>query len=62
MDISISKSIDIREDYLLKKDNLLELLLQDKTTSKNIIWATDSYESKGEFFAPRANINAGLIT
>ena len=31
-----SKNIDIREDYLLKKDNLLEILLQDKNTSKNI--------------------------
>lgn len=35
------ETIDIREDYLLKKDNLLEILLQDKTTGKNIRWATD---------------------
>lgn len=27
----ITNSIDIREDYLLKKDHLLEILLQDKT-------------------------------
>ena len=57
-----TQAIDIREDYLLKKDNLLELLLQDKTTSKNILWATDSYESKGDFFAPKALITADLIT
>ena len=57
-----SKNIDIREDYLLKKDNLLEILLQDKTTSKNILWATDSYESKGELFAPLAPITPDLVT
>lgn len=54
--------IDIREDYLLKKDHLLEILLQDKTTSKNILWATDSYESKGEKFAPLAPITTDLVT
>ncbi len=57
-----SQNIDIREDYLLKKDNLLEILLQDKTTDKSILWATDSYESKGELFAPLATITADLVT
>ena len=37
-------NIDIHEDYLFKKDNLLDILLQDKTTQHNLIWATDSYE------------------
>jgi hypothetical protein len=55
-------SIDIREDYLLKKDNLLEILLQDKTTGNNILWATDSYDSIGDLFAPTANITTDLIT
>lgn len=59
---TISKTIDIREDYLLKKDNLLELLLQDKTTSKNILWATDSYETKGELYGRKASITTNLIT
>jgi hypothetical protein len=58
----ICKSIDIHEDYLAKKDNLLEILLQDKTTSKNILWATDSYVHKGELFAPLANIKTDLVT
>jgi len=57
-----TKNIDIREDYLSKKDNLLEILLQDKTTSKNILWATDSYESKGEMFASLAPIKIDLVT
>jgi hypothetical protein len=55
-------SIDIREDYLLKKDKLLEILLQDKTTGKNILWATDSYEQKGEKFAPFESITTDLVT
>lgn len=55
-------NIDIREDYLLKNDHLLETLLQDKTTSQNILWATDSYESKGEMFASLAPITTDLVT
>jgi len=57
-----SNHIDIHEDYLLKKDDLLNILLQDKTTSKNILWATDSYDSNGDLFAPNANITTDLIT
>ena len=30
--------------------NVLDLLLQDKSTKKNIIWATDTYENLGEGF------------
>lgn len=55
-------NIDIREDYLLKKDDLLETLLQDKTTGKNILWATDSYEAKGKKFAPPSPITTDLVT
>jgi hypothetical protein len=55
-------NIDIREDYILKKDNLLGILLKDKTTGKNILWATDSYDSNGHLFAPTANITTDLIT
>jgi hypothetical protein len=55
-------TIDIREDYLLKKDDLLNILLQDKTTGKTILWATDSYDSNGDSFAPSAHITTDLIT
>jgi len=55
-------NIDIREDYLLKKDDLLDILLQDKTTGKNILWATDSYEQKGKKYAPLASITSDLVT
>lgn len=57
-----TQTIDIREDYLLKKDKLLEILLQDKTTGATILWATDSYEAKGKKFAPIAPIATNLIT
>jgi len=57
-----TNNIDIREDYLAKKGNLLEILLQDKTTSQNILWATDSYQSMGELFAPLATITTDLVT
>lgn len=59
---NINKDIDILEDYLLKKNDLLELLLQDKTTGENILWATDSYEQRGKRFAAKAPITTDLIT
>ncbi len=55
-------NIDIREDYLLKKDSLLDILLQDKTTGNTILWATDSYQSKGAMFAPNVPITSDLVT
>lgn len=57
-----TQTIDIREDYLLKKGHLLEILLQDKTTGNNIIWATDSYEKMGECYSFQSEIKTGLIT
>ena len=57
------KTIDIKENDLLKIDrSLLEILLQDKTTGKNIIWATDNYSSLGEKYSLGAEIKIELIT
>lgn len=40
--------IDINEKYLYSLDtSILKILLKDKTTKKNIIWATDEYLSLG---------------
>lgn len=36
--------------------NLLDLLLQDKSTKRNIIWATDSYEELGDGFRDKEQI------
>ncbi|MEY4458999.1 MAG: hypothetical protein RIT38_204 [Bacteroidota bacterium] len=57
-----TQSIDIKEDYLEKKDNLLDILLQDKTTGNNILWATDSYQNKGRGYAPLASITSDSVT
>lgn len=41
--------------------NVLDLLLQDKSTKKNIIWATDTYEGFGKGFADKVQMNANLL-
>ena len=41
-------NIDIKENRLVQFDRtLLEILLKDRTTGKNIIWATDNYAHYG---------------
>ena len=54
--------IDIKEGTLRRIDALLDILLIDHTTKRNIIWATDSYESLGEEFAPIKRIKPELVT
>ena len=61
--MSPEKSIDIKENDLLKIDrSLLEILLKDKTTGKNIIWATDNYSKYGELYTSEKEIKIELIT
>jgi len=55
-------NIDIAEDHLLKKGSLLDILLNDKTSGKNIIWATESYENRGAAYSSKAYIQPELIT
>lgn len=44
-------NININEKELFEKNpHVLELLLLDNTTKKNIIWATDSYKNRGYYF------------
>ncbi len=45
---------------MLKKE-ILEILLKDRTTNRNIIWATDDYCDKGEFYSKTAQIFPELI-
>jgi type II restriction enzyme len=54
--------IDIIESKLSREGILLDVLLIDRTTGKNIIWATDSYEQYGERFAADKKIIRSLIT
>lgn len=39
----------------------IKILLQDKTTKKNIIWATDSYASFGETYTDRSQITENQL-
>ncbi len=41
---------------------VLHILLQDKTTKKNIIWATSSYEQFGEQYADDRQITTEALT
>ena len=58
----VSPEIDIQESVLRRRGRLLELLLLDRSTGKNIIWATDSYAHLGTGFAPERQITESLIT
>lgn len=56
-------TIDISEESLSKEsDDLLKILLKDRTTKKNIVWATHSYELLGKGFAPSDRINPSKVT
>lgn len=55
-------SVDIKESRLHRAGSLLDTLLIDRTTGKNIVWATDSYEVFGKKFAPERQILPSLIT
>lgn len=56
-------SIDVLEDDIIRFDReLLGILLKDRTTQKNIIWATDDYVNMGEIFASSEQITPEKIT
>ena len=57
-----TSTIDISERVLRSKGDLLNELLIDRTTKKNIIWSTDSYLSRGKDFAPTKIITPDLVT
>ena len=40
---------------------VLDVLLQDKTTKKNIIWATDTYAEFGKGFADKAQLDVSTL-
>ena len=54
----MKKIIDIKANPI---SSLLKVLLQDKTSKKNIIWATDTYEEYGEGFLDYEQISAGFL-
>lgn len=53
---------DIKENNLYRLDSrLLEILLIDRTTRKNLIWATDNYASRGPGYKSSDNISVYAI-
>lgn len=55
--------VNISEDEIVEFDKeLLDILLYDRTTNHNIIWATDDYQEKGEGFTRTDHITAATIT
>ena len=59
----MSEPIDILEDRLLHDEpGLLEVLLVDHSTQKNIFWATDSYLAEGEGYGWHDCIMVSAIT
>lgn len=57
-----ASNIDIKESILRRTGDLLDILLVDRTTKKNIIWATDSYENLGKEFESNNRIKPELVT
>ena len=55
--------IDIKENYIkCLDDELLSILLKDRSSGKNIIWATDIYAEKGAQYDSWEPITVKLIT
>ncbi len=55
--------IDIKENYIYHLDKeLLAILLKDRTTDKNIIWATDNYKMYGYGYDENDSITIEAIT
>ena len=54
----MEKLIDIGSNPVA---SLLDLLLADKSTKRNIIWATDTYEELGHGFADKEPIDEKLL-
>ena len=42
--------------------SMLPILLRDRTTKRNIIWATDTYAAYGEEYSAKESISASLVT
>ena len=54
---------DVKENYILQIDNkLLEILLRDRSTNANIIWATSNYAKHGKGYSENDHILIFNIT
>ena len=59
----MSNLVDVKENYIYHLDNeLLEILLKDHSSGKNIIWATDNYASRGSGYQKNDYITVISVT
>ena len=54
----MAELIDLNNAYV---QSLLPMLLSDKTTRKNIVFATESYADQGEYYGPTREITENLL-
>lgn len=55
--------VDVDENTLFRKSSeLLKILLTDRTTNRNIIWATNTYENMGNGFSAKDTITIKHVT
>lgn len=53
---------DIKEnDIIILYPQIMDILLKDRTTNKNIVWATEDYEYLGEIYKAECEITPDLI-
>jgi len=58
-----NEALDVKEnDVLNSNSTILEILLKDRTTEGNILWATDNYKHMGGMYSENMPIEIGLIT
>ncbi len=63
MNLNLEELVDVKENNILNINYcLLDILLKDRTTGKNIIWATDMYETKGSSYSSSSQITIDQIT
>ena len=56
------RAVDISETELAKDSkSLLQILLKDRTTKRNIVWASPSYKHLGKYFAENQSIQLKSI-
>lgn len=59
----MENKVDIKENYIYHlNDKLLEILLKDHSSNKNILWATDNYKYKGTGYYAHDIISLKAIT
>ena len=59
--IKLTKSNTIKSYPIRDNSDIFKILLKDRTTRKNIIWATDSYQDMGEGYQAKDPIKESLF-